>query len=34
MQANRVLNTASDFNNEIADTFGASSFVSPNMKFK
>lgn len=34
LQANRVLNTASDFNNEIADNFGASSFVSPNMKFK
>ncbi|XP_058625896.1 phospholipase A and acyltransferase 1-like [Onychostoma macrolepis] len=33
LQANRVLNTASDFNNEIADNFGASSFGSSNMKF-
>ncbi|XP_058627254.1 phospholipase A and acyltransferase 1-like [Onychostoma macrolepis] len=33
LQANRVLNTASDFNNEIADNFGASAFGSSNMKF-
>ncbi|KAF4115107.1 phospholipase A and acyltransferase 1-like [Onychostoma macrolepis] len=33
LQANRVLNTAPNFNNEIADNFGASSFGSSNMKF-
>ncbi|XP_058627442.1 phospholipase A and acyltransferase 1-like [Onychostoma macrolepis] len=35
LQANRVLNTASDSKYEVADNFGVSSLAfSPNMKFK
>ncbi|XP_077067631.1 phospholipase A and acyltransferase 1-like [Siphateles boraxobius] len=32
LQADGVLNTQANFNNEMADTFGASSFPSTNMK--
>ncbi|XP_051558349.1 phospholipase A and acyltransferase 1-like [Myxocyprinus asiaticus] len=33
LQADRVLNTQPNFNNEMADNFGASSFTSTSMKF-